>query len=82
MLCKEFSAIPLISISEDQQKHTGLEPHEKNIHQPNFIGTVHNGIPRDLYKFMTGGKYLAFLGRFVDFKRAEWAIESELNKGI
>jgi glycosyltransferase involved in cell wall biosynthesis len=41
-----------------------------------WSGTVHHGLPRDLYKFdSTGGEYLAFVGRISAEKRVDRAIE-------
>lgn len=76
-----YNSIPLISISNDQRVHV-----EGN---PNWIATVHHGLPKDLYKFIekpqveTGeGPYLAFLGRFHKDKRPDLAIEIAVRASI
>uniref|UniRef100_A0A914KFU2 Uncharacterized protein n=1 Tax=Meloidogyne incognita TaxID=6306 RepID=A0A914KFU2_MELIC len=77
----EYNTIPLISISNDQRVH--VEGH------PNWIATVHHGLPKDLYKFIEKpqveagkGPYLAFLGRFHKDKRPDLAIEIAVKAGI
>nr|CAD2166027.1 unnamed protein product [Meloidogyne enterolobii] len=77
----EYNTIPLISISNDQRVHV-----EGN---PNWIATVHHGLPKDLYKFIEQpqveagkGPYLAFLGRFHKDKRPDLAIEIAVKAGI
>jgi glycosyltransferase involved in cell wall biosynthesis len=66
-LYREFSDIPVVSISNNQRT---LLP------WINWQGTVHHGIPQDLYKLnKDGGSYLAFLGRISPEKRLDRAIE-------
>jgi glycosyltransferase involved in cell wall biosynthesis len=63
-----FPEYPLVSISEDQQCSMRL---------PNWVGTVHHGLPTTLLRFCekpTGG-YLAFLGRMSPEKGFDRAIE-------
>lgn len=58
---------PVISISDNQRKP---------LPQANFAGTVHHGLPVDLFKKGDGnGNYLAFLGRTSPEKGLEKAIE-------
>src|SRR5712692_2643012 len=66
-LYREFSDIPVVSISNDQRNP---------LPWINWQGTVYHGIPRDLYEFKNGqGRYLAFLGRISPEKRVDRAIE-------
>lgn len=74
-----FDDAPLVSISDDQRKHLACKP--------NFVATVHHGIPSTLLPFTAnpspnGTPYLAFLGRITDVKRPEWAIEIAAKAGI
>jgi len=63
----EFREMPVVSISDDQR-----EP----LAWANWQGTVHHGLPEELYSFHEGpGKYLAFLGRISPEKRVDRAIE-------
>jgi glycosyltransferase involved in cell wall biosynthesis len=64
---RRFSDMPLISISNAQR--TPLS-------SANFVGTVHHGLPLDLYKpsGKPAGGYLAFLGRISPEKRPDRAI--------
>jgi glycosyltransferase involved in cell wall biosynthesis len=65
----EFSDMPVISISASQRKP---------LPQANWQGTVHHGLPRDLYRFDPAARpagYLAFLGRISPEKRVDRAIE-------
>lgn len=66
-LFREFSDMPLVSISNSQR-----EP----LPGVNWQATIHHGIPEDQYQpsFQTG-KYLAFVGRISPEKRVERAIE-------
>lgn len=67
LLFNEFTDIPLISISNNQRAEYV---------QGNWLGTVYNGIPKDLYSFQPQpGKYLAFLGRISPEKGIDKAIE-------
>jgi glycosyltransferase involved in cell wall biosynthesis len=66
-LYREFTDIPVVSISSTQRNPLPLI---------NWQGTVHHGIPRDLYKLKKEqGSYLAFLGRISPEKRVDRAIE-------
>jgi glycosyltransferase involved in cell wall biosynthesis len=48
-----------------------------------WAGTVHHGLPRDLYEFQaTPGRYLAFLGRISPEKRVDRAIEIAARSGL
>jgi glycosyltransferase involved in cell wall biosynthesis len=65
-LFREFSDVPLISISDAQRMPV---PHA------NWIATVHHGLPPDVLRFRSGsGGYLAFLGRLSPEKRVDRAI--------
>lgn len=56
----------LVSISDAQRRP---------LPDANWVGTVHHGLPRDLYHFQPGpGQYLAFLGRMAAEKRPDHAI--------
>lgn len=64
---KEFSEIPLVSISDAQRKPCPWA---------NWKATIHHGLPEHLYRFSEGpGRYLAFLGRVSPEKGPEEAIE-------
>lgn len=66
-LYREFSEIPVVSISEAQREPLPW------IH---WQGTVYHGLPENLYAFYEKpGKYLAFLGRASPEKRLDRAIE-------
>jgi glycosyltransferase involved in cell wall biosynthesis len=66
-LYREFSDVPVVSISNSQR--TPLP-------WINWQGTVHHGLPLDLYKFnRSEGSYLAFVGRISPEKRVDRAIE-------
>jgi glycosyltransferase involved in cell wall biosynthesis len=66
-LYEEYAEQPVVSISDSQR-----EP----IPQARWVGTVHHGLPRDLYRFHPEpGKYLAFIGRVSPEKRLDRAIE-------
>jgi glycosyltransferase involved in cell wall biosynthesis len=71
---REFSEMPLVSISDAQRKP---------LPWANWAGTVHHGLPRDLYTFhpQTEG-YLAFLGRISPEKRPDQAIEIAKRSGL
>ena len=73
-LYKEFCDVPLVSISDSQR--TPLP-------WVNWQGTVHHGLPQDLYAFHPGpGKYLAFIGRISPEKRVDHAIEVARRAGM
>ena len=62
-----WTDFPLVSISEDQRKPLPFA---------NWIGTVHHGMPSELYTFhLRSEGYLAFLGRISPEKRPDRAIE-------
>ncbi|HYV18660.1 MAG TPA: glycosyltransferase family 4 protein [Verrucomicrobiae bacterium] len=70
LLYDEYAEQPMVSISESQR-----EP----IPQARWVGTVHHGLPADLYRFHPGpGRYLAFIGRASPEKRLDRAIEIAL----
>jgi glycosyltransferase involved in cell wall biosynthesis len=65
-LFREFSDVPLISISDAQRAPV---PHA------NWIATVQHGLPPEMFGFRSGsGRYLAFLGRLSPEKRVDRAI--------
>ncbi|MFA5039225.1 MAG: glycosyltransferase family 4 protein [Candidatus Omnitrophota bacterium] len=71
---KEFSEIPLVSISDFQR--TPIE-------RANWRATIYHGLPSDLYDYREGeGGYLAFLGRISPEKRVDAAIEIAKRTGI
>ncbi len=64
---KKFVDMPVVSISDAQR-----EP----LPMANWIGTVHHGLPLNLYKKGEGkGGYVTFIGRISPEKRADRAIE-------
>ena len=70
----EFRDMPVVSISNAQRAP---------LPQANWVATVPNGVPADLYDFQPdGGDYLAFLGRISPEKGAEAAIDISLRSGI
>jgi len=71
---KEFREAPFVSISQAQRRPLPFL---------NWVGTVHHGLPRDLYRpSYEPGKYLAFLGRISPEKRPDRAIELAERVGI
>ncbi|KAF7637193.1 Glycos_transf_1 domain-containing protein [Meloidogyne graminicola] len=74
-----FNYAKLISISDNQRTHLKFE-------KPNFIGTVHHGIPKNLFNFTEKPKgdnpYLAFLGRIAEEKRPDLAIKIAVKANI
>jgi glycosyltransferase involved in cell wall biosynthesis len=71
---REFSEVPLISVSEAQRLPCRWA---------NWKATIHHGLPRDLYRFNTGrGGYLAFLGRLSPEKGPAEAIEVAKRAGL
>ena len=63
---REFREVPVISISDAQRQPL---PHA------HWLGTVHNGLPTDLYHFQAEAEdYLAFLGRVSPEKGVDQAI--------
>jgi glycosyltransferase involved in cell wall biosynthesis len=73
-LYRRFADVPLVSISDAQRRP---------IAWANWQGTVHHGLPRDLYEFHPApGKYLAFIGRISPEKRVDRAIEIACLSGL
>ncbi|MDB5050405.1 MAG: glycosyl transferase [Fibrobacteres bacterium] len=71
---REFREIPVVSISGSQR-----EP----VAWANWQGTVHHGLPPDLYRFHPKpGSYLAFLGRISPEKRPDLAISIAVRSGM
>src|SRR6266487_584565 len=70
-----FSEMPLVSISNDQQRP---------IATANFVATVHHGIPTNLHTpiYNPRGGYVAFLGRISPEKRPDRAIRIARELGI
>lgn len=70
----EFAEMPLVSISAQQRLQLCA----------NWIGTVHHGLPKDLYRFSARaeGGYLAFIGRICPEKRLDRAIEIARRAGL
>jgi len=65
-----FDDVPLVSISEQQRKPVSWAA---------WLGTVHHGLPRNLYRQGEGsGGHLAFVGRFSPEKGAHEAIRIAL----
>jgi glycosyltransferase involved in cell wall biosynthesis len=70
----EYAEQRLVSISDAQRRP---------LPDANWIGTVHHGLPRDLYRFHGGpGRYLAFVGRISVEKRVDRAIEIATRAGV
>jgi glycosyltransferase involved in cell wall biosynthesis len=66
-LFQHFHGHPLVSISNSQRKPLA---------SANWLGTVHHGLPRDLYDFHPRAQdYFAFVGRISPEKRCDRAIE-------
>lgn len=64
---QQFSELPVVSVSEAQRCQ---------IPWVNWQGTIHHGLPRDLYSMHSHpGKYLAFLGRISPDSGVKQAIE-------
>lgn len=64
---QQFSELPVVSVSEVQRCH---------IPWINWQGTIHHGLPCDLYSMHSHpGRYLAFLGRISPGSGVEQAIE-------
>jgi glycosyltransferase involved in cell wall biosynthesis len=73
-LYREFSEMPLVSISDSQRKPLAWA---------SWQGTVYHGLPPDAHRFRDGsGKYLAFLGRISPEKRVDRAIEIAKRSGM
>ncbi len=64
---QHFSELPVVSVSETQRCHMPWI---------NWQGTIHHGLPRNLYSMHPNlGRYLAFLGRISPGRGVEQAIE-------
>ena len=73
-LYREFVEMPAVSISTSQRKP---------LPWINWVGTVHHGLPENLYTFREpAGKYLAFLGRISPEKGVDQAIEIARRTGM
>ena len=73
-LYKEFSEVPLISISDAQRRP---------LPWVNWVKTVHHGLPADALSLNErGGDYLAFLGRVSPEKGLDRAIEIAIRSGM
>lgn len=73
-LYDEFGDMPVVSISDSQR-----DP----LPQAHWIGTVHHGLPADLFARGDGeGEYLAFIGRISPEKRVDRAIEIAGRAGL
>jgi glycosyltransferase involved in cell wall biosynthesis len=73
-LYREFRDAPVVSISDAQREPLPFA---------NWIGTVHHGLPADLYRFQSEpGQYLAFIGRVAPEKRVDRAIEIAKRVGL
>jgi len=71
---REFREMPVVSISAAQREPL---PHAR------WLGTVHHGLPQDLYRFQAEpGDYLAFVGRVAPEKRVDRAIEIAKRVGL
>jgi glycosyltransferase involved in cell wall biosynthesis len=70
-----FGDMPLVSISNAQRRP---------IPKANFVGTVHHGIPTNLYTpiYNSRGGYVAFIGRISPEKRPDRAIRIARTLGI
>jgi glycosyltransferase involved in cell wall biosynthesis len=75
-LFREFSDMPLVSISDDQRR-----PMPPGVR---WLGTVHHGLPHDLLRLepVPQGGYLAFLGRISPEKRPDLAVEIAKRAGV
>jgi glycosyltransferase involved in cell wall biosynthesis len=73
-LYKEFSEVPLVSISDAQRQP---------LPWVNWVRTVHHGLPADSLSLNEcGGEYLAFLGRVSPEKGVDQAIEIAIRSGM
>jgi len=73
-LHRQFADMPMVSISDAQRAP---------LPWLNWRGTVHHGLPPDLYEFQPEpGDYLAFLGRLAAEKRPDRAIEIARRAGL
>jgi glycosyltransferase involved in cell wall biosynthesis len=73
-LFSEYRDVPLVSISDNQRRP---------IPEANWRGTVHHGLPRNLFTFRGDpGTYLVYLGRMSPEKRVDRAIEIARRSGM
>ena len=73
-LYREFHDMPVVSISSAQREPLPFA---------NWLGTVHHGLPHDLYRFRAeAGEYLAFIGRVAPEKRVDRAIAIAKRVGL
>ncbi len=73
-LYREYSEMPVVSISDDQRKP---------LPWLNWVSTVHHGLPPDLHTCAERpGDYLMFLGRISQEKRPDLAIEIAGRAGL
>lgn len=73
-LYREFSDMPVVSISDAQRKP---------LPWVNWQGTVHHGMPEEKFvPCLDSGKYLAFLGRVSPEKGVDHAIQIALRAGM
>jgi glycosyltransferase involved in cell wall biosynthesis len=73
-LLSHFDRVPLVSISDNQRRP---------VSQANWLGTIHHGLPTDLYHFVSApSDYLAFVGRISPEKRLDRAIEIAMAVGL
>jgi glycosyltransferase involved in cell wall biosynthesis len=71
---REYAEHRVVSISAAQRRP---------LPDANWIGTVHHGLPRHLYRFHPGpGGYLAFVGRISAEKRVDRAIAIAAGSGV
>jgi glycosyltransferase involved in cell wall biosynthesis len=70
---REYHEQRVVSISKAQRKP---------VPWLRWVGTVHHGLPRDLYELQPGGGgYLAFMGRVSPEKRVDRAVEIAVRSG-
>jgi glycosyltransferase involved in cell wall biosynthesis len=69
----EFSDIPVVSISNAQRAP---------LPQARWAGTVHHGLPPELYQAGAGGDYFVFLGRISPEKRVDRAVQIATRLGV
>ncbi len=73
-LFRGFPEMPVVAISEAQRR---------NLPDAGWAGTVHHGLPENLYSLGGGGGgYLVFLGRISAEKRPDLAIEIARRAGL
>jgi glycosyltransferase involved in cell wall biosynthesis len=73
-LYETYREMPVVSISDAQRAP---------LPSLNWLGTVHHGLPEDLYRFSgSPGAYLAFLGRLSPEKGCDRAIEIARRSGM